>query len=244
MENYEAISSFFGFLFSTGLFSKDKTLLILPFVSEASLSKEAIIVNEFVHLDFESKSSYKLIKPRNKQAACFELDCGLKAGEKENADYVLTGSLRKLGSSYFLMARLIDIQKKEVVHSNRGEAKTEEELGRASSKLVQNLSHSNQKEEIGDDADNSIKQESFQIKTEPEGAEIWLNYKKQEGLSPKEFTLKRNEEYHIRVKKDGMIRERVIRVKKSRKIYLFLLIFQKPQFYGKEKKTSVQILLL
>ena len=121
-------------LLTTFLYSKDnvsglskKALAVLNFEALSIKEDESYIltqglISELINIGhyriIERGSIDKILKEQQFQTSgCTNSECAVEIGQLINSDYVLIGTVSRLGSTYRIDARIIDVESGEAINS-------------------------------------------------------------------------------------------------------------------------------
>ena len=108
------------------LLSKD-AIAILDFESIGVSEQEAYIVTQSLLTELIKADKYRIIErgsvdrilkeQKFQQSGCTDSGCAVEVGQLINADFVVIGNTSKLGSTYSINARIIDVESGEATIS-------------------------------------------------------------------------------------------------------------------------------
>ncbi len=102
--------------------SKKPTLLLVPVVAPKPLANDATTLTNLIRVEIGKTSKHRLVSPeelgaidkeltRQLSGGCDEASCITEVGGALGAQYLVSGSLGKLGKVYVLTLKLVDIEK-------------------------------------------------------------------------------------------------------------------------------------
>ena len=114
------------------LFTKD-VLAVLDFESIGISNEESYIVTQSLITNLILTEKYTIIErgridkilkeQKFQKSGCTDSECAVEVGQLINADFVALGSVSKLGSTYLINARIIDVESGEAINSAQSDQK-------------------------------------------------------------------------------------------------------------------------
>jgi len=106
-----------------------KNISVLRFLAQNVSPVEAEIVSDLLSVALVESKQYSVIDRNNmdkilkeqsfQQTGCTDSECAVQIGRLLNMDYMITGTLAKLGSSYFITVSIIDVETSRIEQSFR-----------------------------------------------------------------------------------------------------------------------------
>ncbi len=125
---YLTIISVLLFIFSAALFAQNQSMTIVDFEAIGIAPEEAKVFSEHLQVELFNRDQFSILeKPElNKEnKVCSSIPCLIEAGKIAKADLVIGGKISKVGESYSVTARLVDVKnqnvKKMLVYDHEGD---------------------------------------------------------------------------------------------------------------------------
>jgi len=109
--------------------TKLKNVSVLRFTPQNVSETDAVIVSDLLSVALVKSSKYRVLDRMNmdkilkeqafQQTGCTDSECAVQIGQLLNMDYMITGSLSKLGERYFITINIIGVETSQIVRSER-----------------------------------------------------------------------------------------------------------------------------
>lgn len=176
--------------------------------SEASIISDKlrnVLFNSPVFSVLERSQMEEILKEQGfQQTGCTDQSCAVEIGQLLGVKYIVAGSIGKLGKTYLLAIRLIDVATGKIVVSEDMDCKCniEDVLNEITVEVANNVIKSAEKIKISENNASSAASFPLSINSTPQKAEVYINNEKK-GLTPYQ-TLSMNEgNYNLKLQLKG-----------------------------------------
>jgi TolB-like protein len=121
---------------------------VMNFSPENVSSMEAAISSDFVRSEISEKGKCniiskddmnKMLSGRKIKKNCMKADCAARIGQILGVKQIVVGNLTKIGKAYFVNAKLVDVEEREILASESARASTAGEIRAACSEVAKKL---------------------------------------------------------------------------------------------------------
>ena len=198
-----------------------KNLAVFPLAPRGVTEIEASAISDRIRNEFAKADAYKILERGlmeeilKEQAfqlsgACSESSCLVEAGQLLAVHYITGGSVTRVGNLYTIEARIVDVESGEIVKNV-----IEDYMGPIENLLVYTTKTVVQKLLGASDASSAIAligTSDLLVKSNPPGGTIYIDDKPIGDVTP--FTIKGlpEGEFRIKVKKDNLLGEKLIKI--------------------------------
>jgi len=109
--------------------TKPKNVSVLRFTAQNVSDTDAVIVSDLLSVALVKSGTYRVLDRMNmdkilkeqafQQTGCTDSECAVQIGQLLNMDYMITGTLSKLGERYFITINIIGVETSQIVRSER-----------------------------------------------------------------------------------------------------------------------------
>ncbi len=110
------------------------TIALLPFENKKIDKEDSEILTSILESEFSKKPQFTVLERSQMDAilqeqgfqasgACSSSECQVEIGQLLGVEYLIVGSMGKLGSTYILTAKLLDVQTGEIIRSSNQTSK-------------------------------------------------------------------------------------------------------------------------
>lgn len=198
-----------------------KNLAVFPLAPRGVTEIEASAISDRIRNEFAKADAYKILERGlmeeilKEQAfqlsgACSESSCLVEAGQLLAVHYITGGSVTRVGNLFTIEARIVDVESGEIVKNV-----IEDYMGPIENLLVYTTKADVQKLLGASDASSAIAligTSDLLVKSNPPGGTIYIDDKPIGDVTP--FTIKGlpEGEFRIKVKKDNLMGEQLIKI--------------------------------
>lgn len=125
------------------------TMAIMDLQAQGVSATESLVITDLLKNAIIVTNAFRIVERGNiqqvmgelgfQQTGCTEQECAIKIGKLLNAKKILIGTVGKLGETFIITIRMVDVEKGEVEYSDKERSSTIEETEIAVEKLAQKL---------------------------------------------------------------------------------------------------------